>query len=189
MSHRLTAILEFDTGALREFLQLPETAEIVDARMDFSNRGRLQLKIEGAGFPTQEGGPIQPTTCIVHMRHEADGSKYVERIEWPFGDGFGGNHIAQPDEAAKNERARAMLDDAGPPVPAPCTHEWVANSGAGGTPVFNMNRQMSTEPVMHVTCARCNARTWMTALQWAAVQPCGQRRENWHGVCPTPPKK
>lgn len=165
MSHRLTAILEFDTGRLRELLQLPETAEIIDCRMDFGYRGRLQLKIEGAGFPTQEGHAIQPATCVITERHNADGSKYVERIEWPFG-------------VDVDAVAPTISEEVARLFPAPCVHEWVANSGAGGTPRFTPNRQMSTEPVMHVACARCNARTWMTALQWASIQPCGQRREN-----------
>ena len=84
------AILEFDAGALREFLQLPETAEIVDARMEFGVRGRLQLKIEGAGYPTQEGELIPAVTCIVGTRCNADGDIEVNpTFNWPFDPVFG----------------------------------------------------------------------------------------------------
>lgn len=85
MSHRLCAILEFDTGALRELLQLPETAEIVDARMEFGARGRLQLKIEGAGYPTREGQHVPPCTCIVRSLRDADGDIELNPVlNWPF---------------------------------------------------------------------------------------------------------
>lgn len=90
MSHRLCAILEFDTGVLRELLQLPETAEIVDAHMVFDTRGRLQLKIEGAGYPTQEGELIPPSTCVVGARFDADGEVAVNpTLNWPFDPVFG----------------------------------------------------------------------------------------------------
>lgn len=49
-----------------------------------------------------------------------------------------------------------------------CDHKWVANSGRGGDPSFRLNRQMSNVPVMHVTCAICGARTWLTEAQWLA---------------------
>lgn len=48
-----------------------------------------------------------------------------------------------------------------------CQHNWVANSGRGGVPDFRRNRMMHpTEPLMHVQCSRCNARTWLTEPQW-----------------------
>jgi hypothetical protein len=85
MSHRLMAILEFDAGALREFLQLPETAEIVDVRMGFERRGRIQFKIEGAGYPTQEGELIPAVTCIIGVRRGEDGDIDVNpTLNWPF---------------------------------------------------------------------------------------------------------
>lgn len=90
MSHRLMAILEFDAGRLREFLQLPETAEIVDVRMGFETRGRIQFKIEGAGYPTAEGCPIQATTCIVGAHRGAEGDIEVNpTLNWPFDSVFG----------------------------------------------------------------------------------------------------
>ena len=85
MSHRLMAILEFDTGALREFLQLPESAEIVGVRMDFRRRGRIQFKIEGAGYPTEEGHLIPLATCTIGTRCNADGDIEVNpTLNWPF---------------------------------------------------------------------------------------------------------
>lgn len=52
---------------------------------------------------------------------------------------------------------------------APCAHIWIANSGAGGAPSFRPNRQMSVEPLMHVRCCDCSARTWFTEKQWYAM--------------------
>jgi len=90
MSHRLMAILEFDTGMLRELLQLPETAEIVDARTEFGVRGRLQIKIEGAGYPTVEGCQIPTVTCIIGVRRGEDGGIEVNpTLNWPFDPVFG----------------------------------------------------------------------------------------------------
>ena len=90
MSHRLMAILEFDAGALREFLQLPETAEIVDVRMEFGVRGRIQFKIEGAGYPTAEGAPIRAVTCLVGTQRDEEGDINLNpTLVWPFDLGFG----------------------------------------------------------------------------------------------------
>jgi hypothetical protein len=47
-----------------------------------------------------------------------------------------------------------------------CRHVWIANSGRGGEPQFRVNRQMSSEPLMHVTCRTCGTRTWFTEAQW-----------------------
>jgi len=45
-------------------------------------------------------------------------------------------------------------------------HNWIPNSGRGGDTVFKQNRQMSSEPVMHVQCGKCGDRTFFTAAQW-----------------------
>ena len=50
-----------------------------------------------------------------------------------------------------------------------CAHIWIANSGAGGEPKFRMNRHMSHEPLMHVTCSECNSRTWLSENDWDAM--------------------
>lgn len=50
-----------------------------------------------------------------------------------------------------------------------CKHYWIPNSGRGGEPEFKPNTQMSQEPLMHVKCEKCGARTWFTATQWWAI--------------------
>jgi hypothetical protein len=50
-----------------------------------------------------------------------------------------------------------------------CVHYWISNSGFGGEPEFRPNRQMSSEPLMHVKCSLCDARTWFTEKQWRAI--------------------
>lgn len=50
-----------------------------------------------------------------------------------------------------------------------CDHYWIPNSGRGGEPEFRPNRQMSTEPLMHVMCETCKCRTWFTEKQWWAI--------------------
>lgn len=84
MSHRLMARLEFDAGRLREFLQLPETAEIVGCQMDIFRRGKITLVIEGAGYPTKEGEFIQPATCMIRTQTFEDGTRLRDELRWPF---------------------------------------------------------------------------------------------------------
>jgi hypothetical protein len=50
-----------------------------------------------------------------------------------------------------------------------CNHKWIANSGNGGPPEFKPNRTMGCEPLVHVQCEACGARTWMTEEQWDAA--------------------
>jgi len=50
-----------------------------------------------------------------------------------------------------------------------CKHIWVANGGHGGEPVFKLNRQMGSEPIMHVMCRTCETRTWLSDKQWNAL--------------------
>lgn len=57
-----------------------------------------------------------------------------------------------------------------------CKHTWISNSGAGGAPDFRPNRMMSPDPLMHVKCGKCNARTWLTETQWRALKR-KQKRE------------
>ena len=47
-----------------------------------------------------------------------------------------------------------------------CDHQWIANSGKGGEPVYKLNSQMGRKPIMHARCSRCGDRTWFTADQW-----------------------
>jgi len=48
-----------------------------------------------------------------------------------------------------------------------CVHTWIPNSGRGGHPVFRPGR-VSYYPIMHITCGKCNARTWVTEPEWKA---------------------
>lgn len=43
---------------------------------------------------------------------------------------------------------------------------YVSNSGRGGPPRFRTNRQLSTNPLMHVMCAITGARTWVHEKRW-----------------------
>lgn len=47
-----------------------------------------------------------------------------------------------------------------------CSHLWIPNSGLGGEPRFERNRQLSGEPTMHAMCEHCGAPTWFTEEQW-----------------------
>ena len=65
------------------------------------------------------------------------------------------------------------LDDSGAIVeagradPATCDHYWVPNSGRGGEPDYRA--YFPGTLTMHVTCAKCNSRTWFTKEQWHAI--------------------
>ena len=51
-----------------------------------------------------------------------------------------------------------------------CNHLWdVTVVDNDGKPVFKMNRYLSKEPITNVLCLKCGARSWMTALQIAAL--------------------
>ncbi len=50
-----------------------------------------------------------------------------------------------------------------------CKHTWASNSGKGGKPEFKKNSQMSNDPLMHVRCEECGARTWLTEQQWVEL--------------------
>jgi len=52
-----------------------------------------------------------------------------------------------------------------------CDHIWQpTNASENGDLDFRLNRQMSPEPMAHVGCDGCNARTWMTVEQWDALE-------------------
>lgn len=48
-----------------------------------------------------------------------------------------------------------------------CKHQWVANSGQGGLPVFKPTASYNS--AMHVMCSICGSRTWFTETDWDAV--------------------
>jgi hypothetical protein len=49
-----------------------------------------------------------------------------------------------------------------------CSHTWVANSGQGGKPVYNLN--LDGAFTMRVTCPRCLGRAWFTPEEWDATR-------------------
>jgi hypothetical protein len=77
------AILTLTPEALREFLELPEGAEVVRVELEYGYRGVLKLVIEGAGWDTPEGGPIRPSLTAIVTRHFAeDGAQLSRSINW-----------------------------------------------------------------------------------------------------------
>lgn len=48
-----------------------------------------------------------------------------------------------------------------------CDHFWISNSGKGGEPEFN--DIITTVPVMHVKCNKCNVRTFFSEYQWNVI--------------------
>lgn len=78
------AILEIAPPLLRELFCLPPGAEVVDLRVDFSRRGILEVKIEGAGWLTDEGAMTMRTTGTVTREFDAEGKETSRRIEWGF---------------------------------------------------------------------------------------------------------
>lgn len=50
-----------------------------------------------------------------------------------------------------------------------CRHVWRPRLTAGGDPHFSVNRHMSHEPIVYVTCSACGDRTWFTKTQWGAL--------------------
>ena len=79
--------------------------------------------------------------------------------------GFGTPHWPIGTNLLTAEQAKQMFEHC-LGLEEECTHEWISNSGRGGDPDFRLNRQMSPEPLMHVMCAKCGTRTWMTRQQW-----------------------
>lgn len=49
-----------------------------------------------------------------------------------------------------------------------CQHDWITNSGNGGTPEYRSG--LGPVPIMPALCRMCNARTWFTEVQWQALE-------------------
>jgi hypothetical protein len=68
--------------------------------------------------------------------------------------------------------------DFDPTAEMECEHEWIANSGRGGEPVFTRQQIVAGDtPVMHVACSKCNTRTWFTEAKWHALPRPGETRQ------------
>lgn len=77
------ASLRLGPAALRELFQLPEGVEVVRIESDFGYRGGLRLVIEGAGWATAEGAPIQPAEpAIVTVTRDEAGQIARSTIDW-----------------------------------------------------------------------------------------------------------
>lgn len=50
---------------------------------------------------------------------------------------------------------------------------WEGEKNKDDTPAFRINRQMSSDPLIHVTCKVCNTRTWLSEDQWSRVNKRG----------------
>lgn len=48
-------------------------------------------------------------------------------------------------------------------------HVWHPGKTSEGDLDFRMNRQMSRESLLKVTCEICNTRTWFTKEQWESM--------------------
>ena len=80
---RLCAVLRIDNQMLARLLQLPPEAEITAAACPHDSRGVIELRIEGAGYPTREGERIRAATGIVQAVKLARDRELVQ-IGWPF---------------------------------------------------------------------------------------------------------
>lgn len=84
------AILTVTPEALRQLLQLPNGVELVRVEMAQGQRGALRLMIEGAGWPTPEGGYVQPAQiATVHTSYHfaEDGQNIrLDKIDWNLPD-------------------------------------------------------------------------------------------------------
>lgn len=74
-----TVIVDISECYLRELLQLPADASIVDARVIYDRPGVLQLKIQGAGDEVAPGAVIPQVTGKVMKR-----AGEPAQIYWPF---------------------------------------------------------------------------------------------------------
>jgi hypothetical protein len=79
MTTQRAAILELSLGILRDLLHLPDGAEIISVYAPIDQRGTIEVRIEGAGWPTDWGAVIQRTKGIVHQRPDGDG---IATIDW-----------------------------------------------------------------------------------------------------------
>ena len=53
---------------------------------------------------------------------------------------------------------------------ASCAHVWEWPLNEDGEPDFRSSRQMSAEPLIHVTCKKCGCRAWFTESMWSAIK-------------------
>jgi len=71
------AIITLTPEALRELLQLPDGLTFIEARIPFYTPGVMEVKVEGAGFDTPEGGAIYKSEPAIVTRKE-DGTLDID---------------------------------------------------------------------------------------------------------------
>jgi hypothetical protein len=72
------AILTLTPEAIREIIQIPEGSQLAGMYIPFDRPGVVHLKVEGAGWETPEGSPIQYAEGATATRDENG----VLSIDW-----------------------------------------------------------------------------------------------------------
>ena len=81
---KLMARLRLSPAGLREMLHLPPGADPVRVEVVLGARGTIDIVVEGAGWPTAEGGMIQRASAIVTRAFLEDGRELAPAIKWNF---------------------------------------------------------------------------------------------------------
>ncbi len=81
---KLMALLRVSPEAIRDLFQLPPGTEVLRVETRPEYRGSVDIVIAGAGWPTDEGGPIRTATGVVQREFLTDGCELIQRIEWGF---------------------------------------------------------------------------------------------------------
>ena len=76
------AILRLTPQAVRQLLQLPDEVDVIRVEVPQNHRSGLDVVIEGAGWPTPEGGLIQSTHGTVTQGVDAEGKLIRYEIDW-----------------------------------------------------------------------------------------------------------
>lgn len=81
--NRLMALAAIDSHMLARLLQLPDGSDITAVGCPHDRPGIVELRIEGAGFPTAPGHVIPTCNAIVTSVHTIEAG-WIPRIRWPF---------------------------------------------------------------------------------------------------------
>ena len=80
------AILEITPEALRQMLQLPKEATVIDVEPNLYRHGVLLIKVVGVGPKIPEGACIQRFYGTIHQARSADGDLLEPVIDWGLPD-------------------------------------------------------------------------------------------------------
>lgn len=81
---KVMAMITLSPAFLREILQLPDGAEVTGVSDVIHGREVVYLRIEGAGWPVEEGQAIPPAKCLISERRTPEGEKLWPEIKWDF---------------------------------------------------------------------------------------------------------